>query len=152
MASRFPQNVAVFTTFEEPLAHHIYGGCDMFLMPSQFEPCGLGQLIAMRYGALPVVRHTGGLVDTVPGFSPDLKEGHGFIFHEYSAGALIRAVKSAAAVFREHHTWLQAVQRIMNLDFSWQSSARLYENLYLKLLEKSQRELSIPRVYPVNRP
>jgi len=134
LASRFPKNLAVFTAFEEPLAHRIYGGCDIFLMPSRFEPCGLGQMIAMRYGAVPVVRHTGGLVDTVPGFSPDLKKGHGFIFHEYSSAALLRTVETAVQAFKARDNWFQAVRRLMELDFSWQSSTRVYESLYRQLL------------------
>ena len=73
----------------------------MFLMPSRFEPCGLGQMIAMHYGALPIVRHTGGLVDTVPEFSPDLVSGNGFVFHDYTPGALAEAVIRATQVFQE---------------------------------------------------
>ena len=84
VAARFPPQVAVFIAFEEALAHLIYAGSDMFLMPSHFEPCGLGQMIAMHYGALPIVRHTGGLVDTVPELNPDLSQGNGFVFHDYS--------------------------------------------------------------------
>ena len=124
--------------FEEALAHLIYGGCDMFLMPSHFEPCGLGQMIAMRYGALPIVRHTGGLVDTVPEFSPDLSQGNGFVFHEYSPQALIPAVKKAVAAFKDQKAWTQAMKRVSQLDFSWQSSARRYETVYRQVLEKAQ--------------
>ncbi len=133
---RFPQQVSVFIAFEESLAHLIYGGCDMFLMPSHFEPCGLGQMIAMRYGALPIVRHTGGLVDTVPKFNPDLTEGNGFVFHEYTPAALITAVKEAAEAFKNQKAWLQAVQRVSRLDFSWQSSARKYVAAYHQVLKK----------------
>lgn len=75
IATNYPRQMALFTGFDDPLAHLIYSGCDMFLMPSRFEPCGLGQLIAMRYGAIPIVRQTGGLVDTVPALSPGLKKG-----------------------------------------------------------------------------
>jgi starch synthase len=133
VAARYPQRAAVFIAFEEPLAHLIYGGCDMFLMPSRFEPCGLGQMIAMRYAALPIVRHTGGLVDSVLKFSPDLTEGNGFIFHDYTAEALLKAVKEAAAAFQNKNMWNSAVERIMQMDFSWQSSAGVYESLYRKL-------------------
>jgi starch synthase len=129
IGARFPQQVGVFIAFEEPLAHLIYGGCDAFLMPSRFEPCGLGQLIAMRYGAIPVVHHTGGLVDTVPQFTSDMTRGNGFIFHEYSSPALVSAVKEAALAFSHQEMWLRAMQRVSRLDFSWQSSARI-KNAY----------------------
>ena len=134
--SRFPSQVSVFVAFEESLAHLIYGGCDMFLMPSRFEPCGLGQMIAMHYGALPVVRHTGGLVDTVPRFSPDLTKGSGFIFHEYTPAALIEAAKGAVEAFKNQKAWRQAMQRVSRLDFSWQSSAKKYEAAYRQVLKK----------------
>jgi starch synthase len=133
LSSRFPQEVAAVIGFEEPLAHLIYGGADIFLMPSRFEPCGLGQLIAMRYGALPVVRHTGGLVDTVPEFSSDLTRGNGWVFHEYSAAALLGAIHQATAAYKDKTAWQKAVRRIMQLDFSWQASALKYEEAYQSL-------------------
>ncbi len=137
VAAAFPQNVSAFIAFEEPLAHLIYGGCDMFLVPSRFEPCGLSQMIAMRYGALPVVRHTGGLVDTVPPLSPDLASGSGFVFHDYSTGALVNAVREATGAFKNKEAWTQAVRRVSRLDFSWQPSARKYETIYQQALEKT---------------
>ncbi len=140
IASRYPQQVALFVAFDNPLAHLIYAGCDMFLMPSRFEPCGLGQLIAMRYGALSIVRHTGGLVDTVPEFTPDLKQGNGFVFKDYTPGALITAVTQAVNAFRNQKVaWRQAIQRVMELDFSWQASAKKYEDVYQKSLEIKKR-------------
>jgi starch synthase len=138
-AFRFPQQVSVFVAFEESLAHLIYGGCDMFLMPSHFEPCGLGQMIAMRYGALPIVRHTGGLVDTVPALSADLDRGNGFVFHDYSPAAMVTAVKKATEAYRNQAAWTLAVKRVSQLDFSWQSSARRYETVYLQVLEKNRQ-------------
>jgi starch synthase len=138
VAAKFPKQVSVFVAFEEALAHLIYGGSDMFLMPSHFEPCGLGQMIAMRYGSLPIVRHTGGLVDTVPELSPDLTQGNGFVFHDYSPVALIAAVKTAVGAYHDQRAWSQAVKRISQLDFSWQSSARRYETLYLQIQEKTR--------------
>jgi starch synthase len=137
IGSLYPRQVGIFIAFEEPLARLIYGGCDAFLMPSRFEPCGLGQLIAMRYGALPIVRHTGGLVDTVPEFNADLSQGNGFIFHGYSPEALTMAVKEASAAFRRQDLWIKAMQRISRLDFSWQSSAQKYETAYSSVLAKS---------------
>ena len=134
IAARYPQQVAAVIAFEEPLAHLIYGGSDMFLMPSHFEPCGLGQMIAMRYGALPVVRHTGGLVDTVPQFNVGLTQGNGFVFHDYNPEAMTGAVKEAAAAFKNKRDWFQAMQRVCRLDFSWTASARKYEAAYRRVL------------------
>ncbi len=133
---RYPQQASVFIAFEESLAHLIYAGSDMFLMPSHFEPCGLGQMIAIRYGALPIVRHTGGLVDTVPKFNAELTKGNGFVFHEYTSTALIAAVKEAIEAFKDKKAWLQAMQRVNKLDFSWQSSAQKYETAYRQILKK----------------
>jgi starch synthase len=134
-AARFPNRLAVFIAFENSLAHLIYSGSDLFLMPSRFEPCGLGQMIAMRYGALPIVRHTGGLVDTVPAFSPDLTRGRGFVFHDYSAEALIEAVQQAAVAFRNKVLWQAAMQRVAGLDLSWGPSAAQFESAYRRALE-----------------
>lgn len=136
IASRYPRQIALFIKFDNPLAHLIYAGCDLFLMPSRFEPCGLGQLISMRYGALPIVRHTGGLVDTVLELSPELDKGSGFVFQSYTPEALITAVKKAVATFRnKKEAWQRARQRVMKLDFSWQASAKKYENLYQESIE-----------------
>ena len=138
----YPEQMALFAAFDNPLAHLIYAGCDMFLMPSCFEPCGLGQLIAMRYGALPIVRHTGGLIDTVPELTPDMQEGSGFVFRDYTPEALKIAVNAAAETFRNKKAaWYQAKRRVMNLDFSWKASALKYEAAYQELL-KSKRSLS----------
>jgi starch synthase len=144
IAARYPGRVAVFIAFEESLAHLIYGGSDMFLMPSRFEPCGLGQMIAMRYGALPIVRHTGGLVDTVPEFNPDLSSGNGFVFHDYTPEALAAAVYRATLVYRNKTSWFQAVERVMNLDFSLQNTALRYEKVYRLLLDKPGNTLGLP--------
>lgn len=132
---KYPERLAVFIGFDEPLAHLIYAGCDMFLMPSRFEPCGLGQLIAMRYGAVPVVRHTGGLVDTVQDLSQDLSEGNGFVFHNYDAKAMLTAIQRALDCYKNREAWQRLMRRIMALDFSWQASAKKYESLYRKVLE-----------------
>jgi starch synthase len=133
-AKRYCEQLAVFIEFDEQLSHLVYAGSDMFLMPSRFEPCGLGQLIAMRYGAVPIVRHTGGLVDTVQDLAPDLSGGSGFVFKEYSPEALLAAIDRALHSYR-NKAWRSVIERIMALDFSWQASARKYESLYRKVLE-----------------
>lgn len=140
IAAHHPQQVALFVMFDNPLAHLIYAGCDMFLMPSRFEPCGLGQLISMRYGALPIVRHTGGLVDTVSDLSPNLDKGSGFVFQAYTSKALITAVRRAIAAFGNKEDWRKAVRRVMGLDFSWQASAKKYENIYRQAIERKHAQ------------
>jgi len=134
-AMAYPQCLAVVIAFDEPLARLIYGGCDMFLMPSRFEPCGLGQLIAMRYGALPIVRHTGGLAETVENLADDLSVGTGFAFYEYSAKALLEAIETAVNAYKNKQAWRKAMSRAMSRDFSWQASAQKYESLYRRALE-----------------
>ena len=132
--SRYPQKLAVFIDFDDALARLIYAGCDMFLMPSRFEPCGLGQLISMRYGAVPIVHHTGGLVDTVQELAQDLSKGSGFVFQDYDSGAMLIAIQRAVNSYKKK-AWQNVMRRIMALDFSWQASARKYEALYRKALE-----------------
>jgi starch synthase len=133
-AKRYPRKLAAFIEFDEQLSHLVYAGSDMFLMPSRFEPCGLGQLIAMKYGTVPIVRHTGGLVDTVQDLTPDLSQGSGFVFEDYNSEAMLAAVQRAVNGYR-NKTWRKVIQRIMALDFSWQASAKKYESLYQKVLE-----------------
>ncbi len=134
LEAKFPGNVRVFTTFDNAKAHLIYAGSDLFLMPSKWEPCGLGQMIAMKYGTVPVVRRTGGLADTVANLTQDLKRGSGFVFNQFSADELVAAVKRAAQSFKDNAAWKRVMQRIMKQDFSWQEPAGKYELLYKKAL------------------
>jgi starch synthase len=136
-ALKYPDRVSVFLANDERLARLIYGGCDIFLMPSHFEPCGLGQMIAMRYGAVPVVRHTGGLADTVK----DVAEGNGngFVFRNYDAAEMLEAIRRAEGSFYHEEKWHNLMRRNMKLDFSWKGSARKYEEIYLRAQEVSQR-------------
>lgn len=120
----FPTKAAVRLVFDEPLSERIYAGCDLFVMPSLFEPCGIGQMIAMRYGALPVVREVGGLADSV---APDV----GFLFRPYEAGALQEALSRALEVyFNRPEEWRERQRRAMLRDFSWEASAQRYVELY----------------------
>lgn len=128
--ARFPQQAAAFLTFNASLAQKIYAGSDMFLMPSRFEPCGLGQMIALRYGSIPIVRETGGLADTVRNFDPTTNEGNGFSFKAYDSMALYAAIIRALENFRYRDTWRQLVMRAMAADHSWATSARKYIDLY----------------------
>ncbi len=134
-AGRGIPSVRVRLGFDEGLAHRIYAGADLFLMPSRYEPCGLGQMIAMRYGTLPLVRATGGLADTVidEGDSPS-SGGNGFCFEEYGAKALLQAVDRALAVYRNPPRWQALQHRGMTTDFSWDRSAEEYRKLYENLM------------------
>lgn len=129
-ALKYPERLSVSIAYDERLGRLIYGGCDMFLMPSRFEPCGLGQMIAMRYGAIPVVRHTGGLADTVKDVTQ--ANGNGFVFQDYSAPDMMAAIRRAEEGFCHRAQWQNLMRHNMGLDFSWQASARTYEEIYLR--------------------
>jgi starch synthase len=133
-ASRYPSKIAAFTGYDEKLASLVYAGSDLFLMPSRFEPCGLGQMIAMRYGSVPVARLTGGLADTVSEVNTGLTDGRGFVFADYTAEAMLEALDRAVAAFRKP-AWAGLVRRIMGIDFSWRNSDLEYEAVYRQALE-----------------
>jgi starch synthase len=135
-ALKHPQRLSIFIAHDERLARLIYGGSDIFLMPSRFEPCGLGQLIAMRYGSIPVVRHTGGLADTVK----DVAEGNGngFVFQNYTVMEMLEAIKRAEESFYHRDEWQSLMRRNMKLDFSWKASARKYKEIYLRARNMSR--------------
>lgn len=135
VAARHPSQMAMFFAFDLALAQLIYGGSDMFLMPSRFEPCGLGQLIALRYGSIPIVRATGGLADTVQNASPDLGSGTGFVFRDYSPGALRGELERAIASYGQRDAWQRMQQRAMAVDNSWENSAQQYHDLYQRILD-----------------
>jgi len=132
VARRHPQRLSVFLTFNAELAQKIYAGTDMFLMPSRFEPCGLGQMIAMRYGSVPIVRRTGGLADTVQDFDPCADTGNGFVFARYNALDLFAAIVRAVETFKYPAVWRRLQLRGMAEDYSWDASARQYVELYHK--------------------
>lgn len=127
---KYGDMVSVNIGYSDTLAARIYAGCDLFLMPSRYEPCGLGQMIALRYGTIPVVRATGGLADTVAEYNPDTKEGNGFLFHAFKPGEFLGAIQRAQDVYRRREEWLALVERAMACDFSWGASARRYLELY----------------------
>jgi len=133
-----PQQLAVRLEFSEGLAHRIEAACDIFLMPSRYEPCGLNQLYSLRYGSVPVVHATGGLADTVVHTSEEtLQAGTatGFQFHEYSLPALTGALSEALDFFQNYRPqWTQIVQTGMRNDWSWQTSAQRYKDVYLKTI------------------
>ncbi len=135
-AKRYSQKFSLHLKFDAELAQQIYAGSDIFLMPSRFEPCGLGQMISMRYGTIPLVRETGGLSDTVtPTFSnSQLKVGTGFVFKEYKANELLKTIKKASKIYQNKKVWLKLMTNAMKQDFSWHVSAKKYLQLYKKLI------------------
>jgi len=134
--SQFPGRVSANIKYDGVLAQRIYAASDMYLMPSLYEPCGLSQLFAMRYGAVPVVRETGGLKDTVKPYNVFTKEGTGFTFANYNAHEMKDAVARAIEIYRNRDEWENLVKRCMNQDFSWQNSAKEYKNLYEEMLRR----------------
>jgi starch synthase len=130
LARRYPERLAFRRGFDDPLAHRIEAGSDFFLMPSRYEPCGLNQMMSMRYGTIPVVRATGGLADTVTPYAPPQEDGTGIVFNEYTPEALVRAVEAALRLYREPRAFLRVRRNGMARDFSWEASARKYLQLY----------------------
>jgi len=133
---KYKEKASINIKFDPVLAQRIYAGCDLFLMPSKYEPCGLGQLISMRYGTVPLVRKTGGLADTVKDFKIKTKKGTGFVFSKYDPYEFLLTLKRAINVYKDRKTWIKLVKNVMKEDFSWNKSAKEYVRLYNKVLEK----------------
>ncbi len=148
--ARYPDRIAAFLTFNAPLAQRIYAGSDMFLMPSRFEPCGLGQMIAMRYGSVPIVRATGGLADTVKDYHPHSYEGNGFSFEPYDAMALYTTLVRAVETYKYQDVWRRLMVRGMSADFSWERSAQKYVDLYYRAIA-TKRGAHRPEEYKILR-
>ena len=130
-AARYPGRIGVYLGYSESLAMQIYAGADLFLMPSKSEPCGLSQMIAMRYGTVPIVRETGGLKDTVHAYEAWNGEGNGFTFADYNAGDMAYVICEAIDLYHDNRTAFKKLQkRGMNEDFSWTRSAAEYHNIY----------------------
>ncbi len=130
----YKNRLTIQIKFDNQLAHRIYAGSDFFLMPSAYEPCGLGQLISLRYGTVPVVHRTGGLADTVKEFNAAAMSGNGFLFEEYSSQDLVKVLARAKAVYSDQRLFKNLSEQCMRYDFSWNESARRYKNLYESLL------------------
>jgi starch synthase len=130
MQDTFPEKVSANILFNVDLAQKIYGGSDLFLMPSLFEPCGLGQLISLRYGTIPIVRKTGGLADTIQSFNEETCEGNGFVFNDYNSDAMLWEIIRALNVYYNKDKWELLVKNAMNSDYSWEDSAKKYMELY----------------------
>lgn len=133
-AARFPEKMSASLLFDNKLAHETYAAGDLVLMPSRQEPCGLTQLIAMRYGTIPIVRETGGLCDTVPAYNPETMEGRGFTFKSYNAHDMLDAVRRGIALFHDSRRWKALQKQDMKFDSSWNQSVQEYWQIYRSML------------------
>ncbi|MDQ3098724.1 MAG: glycogen synthase [bacterium] len=135
LAKKYPYQVGVNLNPNFTLPRHIFSGADVILLPSRFEPCGMTQMEAMRYGCIPLVRNTGGLADTVSDYDPVTREGTGFVFDHYEPFALFGSIVRALETFKHKDEWENLVKRAMNQDFSWTKSAQEYKKLYERAVE-----------------
>lgn len=139
MAEKYPGKMALRLAFDNRLAHKIEAGCDLFLMPSRYEPCGLNQIYSLKYGTIPLVRATGGLDDIIEDFDPATGYGNGFKFLNYEARELVEKVKEAIGIFNlDKLKWRKLMQNAMAGDFSWERSAASYVELYLEALNRAE--------------
>jgi starch synthase len=137
-AQKYPGRVGLRIGFDEALAHRIMAGADVFLIPSRYEPCGLTQMYALKYGTVPLVRATGGLDDTIVPFDPGTGLGNGVKFGPHKPEAFMEAVRRAVALYRDPRQWMRLVINGMKADFSWDRSAQAYLNLYRSLAEQGR--------------
>ncbi len=137
-ATLYPDRISFLNGFHEKFSHLAYAGADMLIMPSHFEPCGLSQLIALRYGTVPVARMTGGIIDTILD-ADHFSDGYGFTFSPYTTEALVKTVQRALDAFKNQNRWEEIMQRGMVKDFSWKSSSQKYFDLYQKMLREKRR-------------
>jgi len=133
---KYSGSFSAIIRYNDKKARYIYAGSDMFLMPSRFEPCGLGQLIALKYGSIPIVRGTGGLLDSIIDYKRNKELGNGFVFHGFESKELLDAIKNAIHVYNDHAQWNELVKRAMTENFSWRKSSKLYLEHYRDLLGK----------------
>lgn len=134
LEKRFPEKVSANLLFDDTLAQRIYASSDIFLMPSLFEPCGLGQLFSLRYGTIPVVRKTGGLADTITHYDSKTKKGNGFVFENYDKFGLLWGIKEALRIYHMGtKEWSYIIRNAMKCNYSWENSAKKYLELYEKL-------------------
>ncbi len=130
LEAEYPDRLKVYLEFNDELAHSIVAGSDIYLMPSKYEPCGLNQLYALKYGTVPVVRKVGGLADTVVDYDADSGTGTGFVFEEYTAEAFVEGLERAVELFKRRQLWVKLLKAGMRQDYSWTSSASRYSALY----------------------
>jgi starch synthase len=135
LSKQFPGKVLVKVAYDNTIAHKIEAGADMFLMPSRYEPCGLNQIYSLRYGTVPIVRATGGLDDTIENWDSKTGKGTGFKFTEYSADALLNAIRAALTVYKDREAWEKIMRNGMMKDYSWGASAKEYVKVYERALQ-----------------
>lgn len=140
LATQAPDNLAVRIGFDESLARRVYAGSDIFLMPSRTEPCGLSQMIALRYASIPVVHATGGLKDTILPFNKDDGQGNGFSFREYTAEALLKAITEAHSFYEKPKLWQRLIRNAALSDYSWRCSAQEYIELYRSIIKQHKKD------------
>jgi starch synthase len=133
LAARYPDRVAIRLEYNKALSKKFYAGADLFLMPSKSEPCGLSQMIASRYGTVPIVRECGGLADTIRPYNEYDGSGNGFTFTNYNAHDMMNVIRYACSMFADHSKWDNLVKVVMNVDFSWNVSAKRYIDIYARL-------------------
>jgi starch synthase len=133
-ARKFPTKFAYQKDYDEKVAHLIQAGMDISLIPSRFEPAGLGAMYNLKYGALPVARVTGGIQEIIEDYDPTANSGYGFLCYEYSSDAFWDAMKRAREIFRDKRLWTKLMKRAMARNFSWDASAQRYEALYSELV------------------
>jgi starch synthase len=130
-AGKYPGKVSANICYADDLSHKLYAAADSYLMPSVFEPCGLSQLIALKYGTVPIVRETGGLKDTIQPFNEYENTGNGFSFSNYNGDDMLNVINYAKKIYFENkRAWNKIVERGMHQDFSWKNSAKRYEDVY----------------------
>ncbi len=134
LVNKYSDKFACYLGFNNELAHLIEAGADMFLMPSKYEPCGLNQMYSLMYGTVPIVRETGGLADTVQKYNEKTEEGTGFVFKPFDSDAMLKEIQRALKLFKDKKAWNKIMKNGMKSDFSWQTSAKEYIELYKKVL------------------
>ncbi|QOS79624.1 glycogen synthase GlgA [Paenibacillus sp. JNUCC31] len=138
-ANRYPLKMSAQITFNDGLSRRFYAGSDLFLMPSRFEPCGISQLLALRYGSVPLVRETGGLNDTVQAYNEFSGEGNGFSFTSFNAHDMMNTIRRAEEFYRQPEHWKKIVRNAMSGDYSWNVSAEEYMNIYRRITLESKK-------------
>ena len=138
IGKKYPKKTGIKIAYDNTLAHKIEAGCDMFLMPSRYEPCGLNQIYSLKYGTIPIVRATGGLDDTIQEFNPSSRKGTGFKFKSYDAKTLLKTIKNALTLYQDQEKWKRLTRNAMEADFSSKTSAKKYLELYQKAMTKTE--------------
>lgn len=139
LVKKYPRQLSVTLRFDNALAHLIQAGADMLLKPSRYEPCGLGQIQAMRYGTIPIVHAAGGLAETVQNYDPRAETGSGFVFKKYDADDMLKAIERAVKVFQDQKRWAKLLKNAMKQDYSWEAAAEKYTKLYAKLVARTRK-------------